>query len=110
MMKLIKFTLAATALTFASPAVLAETSAPVDALAQQTQITAKVNGMVCDFCARAVTKVFSQDDAVEAVNVDLDTGEIQVTLKAGADLTDETVADLVTKSGYDLVSVSRASA
>ncbi|MEM9055390.1 MAG: heavy-metal-associated domain-containing protein [Pseudomonadota bacterium] len=109
-MKLISMALAASALAFATPVALAQEDAALETVAAQTLITAKVNGMVCDFCARAVTKVFGKEDAVENVHVDLDKGEIHVTLKAGTDLTDETVETLVKKSGYTLVSVARASA
>ena len=28
-----------------------------------------VNGMVCDFCARAIEKVFMKQDAVESIDV-----------------------------------------
>ena len=63
--------------------------------------------MVCDFCARAVTKVFGKNDAVENVHVDLDNGEIHVGLKQGASLTDDEVESLVKKSGYAMVSVER---
>nr|WP_070960597.1 heavy-metal-associated domain-containing protein [Hyphomonas sp. Mor2] len=109
-MKLMKLALAATSIMFAAPIATAQ-DAPVEtAISAQTLVTAKVNGMVCDFCARAVTKVFGKENAVENVHVDLDKGEIHVTLKAGADLSDETVADLVKKSGYDLVSIERETA
>lgn len=109
-MKLFTLTLAATAVAFAAPVATAQESAAEAVIGAQTMVTAKVNGMVCDFCARAVTKVFGKQDAVENVHVDLDNGEIHVTLKAGADISDETVADLVKKSGYDLVSISRETA
>jgi len=109
-MKLISLALTATMITFAAPNAVAQETATNSAISVQTLVTAKVNGMVCDFCARAVTKVFGKQDAVETVHVDLDNGEIHVTLKAGADLSDETVADLVKKSGYDLVSIERETA
>ena len=109
-MKHIKLALAAASLAFAAPVATAQDTASETAISAQTLVTAKVNGMVCDFCARAVTKVFGKQDAVENVHVDLDKGEIHVTLKAGADLSDETVADLVKKSGYDLVSIERETA
>lgn len=109
-MKLIKLALAATTLAFAAPVVAAQDAATETATSAQTMVTAKVNGMVCDFCARAVTKVFGKQDAVEYVHVDLDNGEIHVTLKPGAALSDETVADLVNKSGYDLVAIERETA
>lgn len=109
-MKLIAIALAATSITIAMPAAMAQDTPAEAAIGTSGMITAKVNGMVCDFCARAVTKVFGKQDAVENVHVDLDKGEIHVTLKAGADLSDETVADLVKKSGYDLVSIERETA
>lgn len=110
-MKHFKFALSAIALVLSMPSALAdsETSAETVATAQ-TMVTAKVNGMVCDFCARAVTKVFGKEEAVENVHVDLDNGEIHVTLKSGAELSDERVATLVKKSGYDLVSIARETA
>ena len=109
-MKLIKLALAASALAIAAPIATAQDSASETAIDAQTLVTAKVNGMVCDFCARAVTKVFGKQDAVENVHVDLDNGEIHVTLKPGAEISDEKVADLVKRSGYDLVSIERETA
>ena len=112
-MKLLKLTLAASAFAFTAPVAMAQAhgAEPAQAApAAQTMVTAKVKGMVCDFCARAVTKVFGKNDAVENVHVDLDTQEIHVTLKPGSDLSDETVGELVKKSGYTLVSVARETA
>ena len=108
-MKLIKLALAATTIAFAAPIAAAQDAATETAIGAQTMVTAKVNGMVCDFCARAVTKVFGKEDAVKNVHVDLDNGEIHVTLNSGGTLSDERVAELVKKSGYDLVSVERGS-
>lgn len=111
-MKIIKFALAASALILTAPIALAHNhggDAHAEMPATQTMVTAKVKGMVCDFCARAVTKVFGKNDAVENVHVDLDSQEIHVTLKAGGELSDETVEDLVKKSGYTFVSVERES-
>lgn len=112
-MKLIKLALAASALSLATPFAMAHNhggDAAHEMPAEQTMVTAKVKGMVCDFCARAVTKVFGKNDAVENVHVDLDRQEIHVTLKTGGELTDDTVGELVKKSGYTLVSVTRETA
>ena len=102
-MKLLLTALAASSIAFATPITSAQVEATSETTASQTLLTAKVNGMVCDFCARAVTKVFGKEAAVETVHVDLDKGEIHVTLKSGTDLSDARVASLVKKSGYDLV-------
>lgn len=110
-MKYLLTALAATSVALAAPAAIAQNAPMAEtSIATQTMVTAKVNGMVCDFCARAVTKVFGKEDAVENVHVDLDNGEIHVTLKSGAELSDERVESLVKKSGYDLVSIERETA
>ncbi|MEO1643027.1 MAG: heavy-metal-associated domain-containing protein [Pseudomonadota bacterium] len=102
----LKFALTAAALAFTAPAALAQDAA-TETAASQTLVTAKVNGMVCDFCARAVTKVFGKEEAVDNVHVDLDKGEIHVRLKGGEDMSDDRIGELVKKSGYDLVSIDR---
>ena len=84
-----------------------EPNTDADPAASAQTVTAKVNGLVCDFCAQAVRKVFKKQEAVESVNVDLDTGEIVLGLKAGATLDDETIGKLIRKSGYSLVSIDR---
>ena len=98
---------AAAAIAFASPVAVAQTEPADMAQTDTTMLTVNVKGMVCDFCARAVTKVFGKNDAVENVHVDLDNGEIHVGLKPGAILTDDEVESLVKKSGYAMVSVER---
>ena len=70
-------------------------------------ITAKVNGLVCDFCAQALRKVFKKEDAVNDINVDLDSGEVIIGLNPGQTLEDERVKKLIRKSGYSLVSIER---
>jgi len=110
MMKSI-FTTAAFAL-IAAPS-FAQSAEPVEACAQRSAsqvhvITAKVKGMVCDFCAQAVTKVFGKRDEVDDVTVDLDEGTIILTTRGCLTLDDETVEKLVRKSGYSLVSIDRA--
>ncbi len=70
-------------------------------------IVVQVNGMVCDFCARAVEKVFSKRDEVDDVVVDLDASTITVKTSGCIKLDDETIEKLVKKSGYAFVSLER---
>jgi copper chaperone CopZ len=70
-------------------------------------VTAEVNGMVCDFCATAMTRTFGRRDEVSAVHVDLDTKQLQLVIGAGQALDDATITDLVRRSGYELVSIRR---
>jgi len=72
-----------------------------------TLVTADVLGMVCDFCAVAMTRTFGRRDEVAAVHVDLDTKTLQLVVAEGAELSDETIADLVRRSGYELTAVHR---
>ncbi len=69
-------------------------------------VVAKVNGLVCDFCAQALRKVFKKEDAVETISVDLDAGEVRVFLKDGQILSDDRLAKLIRKSGYSLVDIT----
>jgi copper chaperone CopZ len=64
-----------------------------------------VEGLVCDFCARALEKVFNKQDAVSGIKVDLDTKTITVDLKDGQTLTDEAVTRLITDSGYNVSAI-----
>lgn len=65
-------------------------------------VYADVNGLVCDFCARALEKVFGKQEAVESINVDLDTKVISIHFNEGQSLDDETIKELITDSGYNV--------
>ena len=71
------------------------------------RIVAQVNGLVCDFCAQALKKVFGKEAAVDYVNVNLNKGVVEITLKAGQQISDARVAELIRKSGYSLVATKR---
>ena len=66
-----------------------------------------VNGLVCDFCARALEKVFGKQEEVNAIDVDLDTKIISVSFNEGQTLDDETITNLITDSGYNVEGISR---
>lgn len=70
-------------------------------------VNIKVNGLVCDFCARAVEKVFSKKEEVSAINVDLDNGKITIAMKDNKSINDEDLTKLIKDSGYDLVKIDR---
>lgn len=66
-----------------------------------------VNGLVCDFCARALDKVFSKQEAVDDIDVNLDTRIITIHLKEGQNLEDEKITSLVEDSGYNVREIKR---
>ena len=70
-------------------------------------INVGVNGMVCDFCAQALTKVFMSKEQVQDIDVSLNDKIVRVTLKDGQDMDDETVTELINNSGYDVREITR---
>ena len=70
--------------------------------AKKNLVNVEVNGMVCDFCARALERFFKKQE-VAAIDVDLDNGKISINFNDGANLEDSTIQKLVTNSGYDFV-------
>lgn len=70
-------------------------------------IRVDVNGLVCDFCAQAIDKVFRRNDAVADVAVDLRIKIVEVALKKDEILTDEMLTGLIIDSGYNVVNISR---
>jgi mercuric ion binding protein len=73
--------------------------------AKEIHIT--VNGMVCAFCAQGITKKFSAEPAVEKVNVSLEKKKVDLALKDGQDLSDETIRRVLTEAGYAIQKIER---
>ena len=70
-------------------------------------VVAEVLGVVCDFCATAMNKIFGARAEVAAVYVDLDTKALNLVLKAGSNLDDATIASLAVQAGYRIAAVHR---
>jgi hypothetical protein len=70
-------------------------------------IVADVLGVVCDFCALAMNKIFSKREEVAAIYVDLDTKALNLVLVPGASMSDQTIADLAVQAGYRIADVRR---
>jgi len=71
-----------------------------------------VEGMVCDFCAQSIEKVFLKQPGVEKVDVNLDIGKVTVKM---ADvfqddedgISDERIKQLFLDAGYDVSKIER---
>jgi copper chaperone CopZ len=66
-----------------------------------------VNGLVCDFCVRAIEKIFGKEDAVKSVTVDLTAKLVTAAFKDGQTLSDEKLKTMVTNAGYNVVDIKR---
>lgn len=67
-----------------------------------TQSTYTVVGMTCAHCVQAVSEEVAKVDGVTAVDVDLDSGRVEVTSEGPLD--DAAVAAAVDEAGYELAS------
>ena len=87
----------------------AEAEAPV-ALPGGTEartITVRVDGMVCDFCARSLTKVLKRDENVEDVAIDLTDKTVAIVLTEDGEMDDAAVEEAVLSAGYNVASIER---
>jgi copper chaperone len=62
--------------------------------------TVKVKGMSCNHCVMAVTKALNEIDGVEAVRVDLASGEATYDEVKPVDI--NTVREQIKKAGYEV--------
>ena len=80
--------------------------------AQAIIIDISVQGMVCDFCAQSIEKVFMKQPGVEVVYVNLDRGNVQVKM---ADIfednepgiSDDKINQLFEDAGYTVSNITR---
>jgi len=94
-----------------SEAILTRTEDIESALAEGGEpIVADVLGVVCDFCAVAMIKIFGKREEVAAIYIDLDTKALSLVLVPGASLSDETIAELAVQAGYRIAEVRRGDA
>ena len=70
-------------------------------------INIKVSGLVCDFCARSLEKVFLKRGDVAGIKVDLGKGFVAVATKPGLTIDDATLTKLITDSGYNVNAIQR---
>ena len=70
-------------------------------------IDVQVNGLVCDFCARALEKVIGKRKDVSGIDVDLNNGKVSIAMKEGKNIDDATLTKLITDSGYNTVAIKR---
>ncbi|MDB9972203.1 heavy-metal-associated domain-containing protein [Alphaproteobacteria bacterium] len=70
-------------------------------------LTVAVEGMVCDFCAQAIQKVFLKKEEVAGITVDLDNQNVVIALKENKNITDNVIEDLFINAGYNVSEINR---
>ena len=77
-------------------------------LANAEEIKAKVNGMVCAYCAQGIEKALQKQPGVEHVKVDLDNNIVVIHTKAVGDVSDDIIKSTVTDAGFTVTEIERS--
>ena len=68
-----------------------------------------VQGMVCDFCAQSIEKVFMKRIEVKGINVDLEDQKVVIYLEKETDIEDTTISTIFEDAGYTVETINRNS-
>ena len=74
---------------------------------ESKKINVFVNGLVCDFCARSIEKIFKKNDSVYDIEVNLEKMLITIQMNENKTLDNETIKKLINDSGYDVTEIYR---
>ena len=72
-------------------------------------ININVNGMVCDFCAQSIEKVFMKRIEVKGINVNLGDQKVVIYLEKETDIEDDTISTIFEDAGYTVETINRNS-
>ena len=72
-----------------------------------TLMTVAVEGMVCDFCAQAIEKVFMKREEVAGITVNLDDQNVIIALKSEKDIENIIIEELFLNAGYNIQTINR---
>lgn len=74
---------------------------------QGDSLRLRVDGMVCSLCAYGVERRLGKLEAVDEVEVNLDSALVVVVLKPGRAVSDSTLSEEVRRAGFTLRAVQR---
>ena len=60
-------------------------------------------------CTRSIEKIFTKNESVDSINVNLEKMLITINLKKGKNLNDDIIRQLIKDSGYDVTEINRDS-
>ena len=86
----------------------AQTSPAVGSSLTETQVhsaTLWVKGLACPFCVHNIDKKLLEVPGVRAVDVELETGKVVVTLSPTAPPSEQVLRDAITNSGFSVDTV-----
>ncbi len=74
---------------------------------ESKQINVFVNGLVCDFCARSIEKIFKKNDSVSDIEVNMEKMLITIYMQKDKTIKNEIIKKLINDSGYDVTEIRR---
>ena len=72
-----------------------------------TLMTVAVEGMVCDFCAQAIERVFMKREEVAGITINLDDQNVIISLKSEKDIENTIIEELFLNAGYNVQTINR---
>lgn len=81
--------------------------AVMTSVASASTIVMTVDGLVCAFCAQGIDKRLRKIEAIQDVYVSLEKKTVAISLRDGKDISDETLRQNLTESGYSVRAISR---
>ena len=75
---------------------------------QDLVVVVKVQGMVCDFCARGLEKSFGKKKEVKDIDVNLNERRVTIHMEPGADLSDDEITNIIESNGISTVDIDRS--
>ncbi len=75
---------------------------------EHPDVTIAVDGLACPFCAFGLEKKLKKIDGVEALNVQMEEGRVQMKLKEGATVTEEQINKAVADAGFTVREITFA--
>lgn len=67
----------------------------------------RINGLVCDFCARSIFKLFEEREDVQKLDINLSTKIVSVHFTERDALSDTEIREIVQDAGYEVASIER---
>jgi copper chaperone CopZ len=72
-----------------------------------TEISVKVQGMVCSMCAQGIKKKFSAIKEVKGIDVNLGQKIVTITTEEGKNVEDDQIKKIITEAGYNVANIER---
>ncbi len=70
-------------------------------------VTAQVKGMVCDFCARGLEKIFNNYDDVKSIDINLEKSTVSIELLANSALSNKKITEIIQNNGITTIHIER---